>query len=152
MELRELQSIQHKFDQGNAKLTLLSDCLLHINDKHEINLVVESIDQKRGELKFWFAGANYYAKVRISDRGIDDIGTSYRVPIGWIDWGRYSHDADPPIQSNFYDERGILCEEEKQEFYCSFEACDDEKTASVLIRTLQMLASRSIAVNNTIST
>ena len=150
MDTQELKAIQSKFEQGLAKLDLLSRCLSHLGESQGLALEVESVETKQGELGFWFAGTRYAVRIRITDRGIDDVGPSYRVPVGWLDWARgaESGDSGPALQSNYYDDRGILCEEEKQEFYCNFESCDDSRVVGGLARTLQKLASHTIAVNN----
>ena len=94
----------------------------------------------------------FYIRVRITDRDVDDVGTEYRVPVGWLDWGRIddNDDRETPTQSNFYDERGILCELDKQEFYCSFKSCDDDRIRQAMTRKLGALVGRTISLNNTL--
>ena len=72
---------------------------------------------------------DYYVCVRITDRDIDDIGSEYRISVDLLDCGRIDDKGDPEtqIQSNYYDDQGILCELEKEEFYCDFSNCDDDR-------------------------
>jgi hypothetical protein len=75
---------------------------------------------------------------------------SYAVPMGWLDWGRFSPEGrrEAPEQSNYYEERGILLEVDKDEFYCSFQSCDDERLTRGLMQKLERLVGRTLALNN----
>ena len=150
MDIQELKAIQATFEQGIRKLKLLSDCLGRAGEHQGLDIRVEAVDERRGELSFSFAGMMYYVKIRITDRGVDDVGASYRVPNGWLDWGRYTiaGHRESPDETNYYDDRGILCEEDRQEFYCSFADCGDERVVNGLTRKLQRLAAGTIAANN----
>ncbi len=150
MELEELRGMQKKFKQGLEKLELLKSCLTALHRQTGIEVQADTIDRRAGELSFWCAGTGYYVRIRLTDRGIDNIGTDYHVPIGWLDWGRRGPGGgrEAPEQSNYYDERGILCTLEKDEFYCNLQNCDEEKLSKGLLYTLQRLVGRTIAVNN----
>jgi hypothetical protein len=153
MELDEMKGVQGKFKQGLEKLELVNSCLAKLKEQTGLEVVVDSVDKQEGVLTFWFAGTRYYVKIRLTDRGIDNVGTEYNVAIGWLDWGRCSAAGDraSPEQSNYYDERGILCQLEKEEFYCNFENCDEEKLRRGMLYKLQRLVGRTIAVNNAIA-
>jgi hypothetical protein len=150
MELEELRGMQNKFKQGLEKLELLKSCFTALHRQTGIEVEVDTIDRRAGELSFWYAGTGYYVKIRLTDRSIDNIGTDYHVPIGWLDWGRRRPDRDreTPEQSNYYDERGILCTLDNDEFYCNLQNCDEEKLRKGLLYTLQRLVGRTIAANN----
>jgi hypothetical protein len=150
MELDEMKGVQGKFKQGLEKLELVKSCLTKLKAQTGLEVETDSVDKREGVLTFWFAGTRYYVKIRVTDRGIDNIGTDYNVAIGWLDWGRSTAagDRESPEQSNYYDERGILCELEKEEFYCNFENCDEEKLRRGMLYKLQRLVGRTIAVNN----
>jgi len=150
MDVQELQAIQAKFKQGLGKLKDVSACLGRMRKKTGLEISTDPIDEKGGELPFWFAGTQYYVRVRLTDRSIDDIGADARVPIGWLDWGRYGADGQraPAEQTNFFDDRGILCELDKHEFYCNFQDCSEEQLQKGMLSTLQRLVGRTIVVNN----
>jgi hypothetical protein len=153
MELDEMKSVQAKFRQGLEKLDLIRSCLAKLNKQTGLEVEADSVDKREGSLGFWFAGTRYYVKIRLTDRGIDNVGTDYNVAIGWLDWGRY----DPaggrltPEQSNYFDERGILCEMEKEEFYCNFQNCSEDKLRKAMLYKLQRLVGRTITVNNALA-
>ena len=153
MELDEMKSVQAKFKQGLEKLDLIRSCLAKLNKQAGLEVEADSVDKREGSLDFWFAGTKYYVKIRLTDRGIDNVGTDYNVAIGWLDWGR----CDPagnrltPEQSNYFDERGILCEMEKEEFYCNFQNCSEDKLRRAMLHKLQRLVGRTITVNNALA-
>jgi len=153
MELDEMKGVQGKFKQGLEKLELIKSCLTKLKEQTGLEVETDSVDNREGILTFWFAGTRYYVKIRLTDRGIDNVGTDYNVAIGWLDWGRFAGggDRESPEQSNYYDERGILCEIEKEEFYCNFENCDEEKLRRAMLNKLQRLVGRTIAVNNAVA-
>jgi hypothetical protein len=153
MELDEMKGVQGKFKQGLEKLELVKSCLTKLKKQTDLEVEADSVDNREGILTFWFAGTRYYVKIRLTDRGIDNIGTDYNVAIGWLDWGRFTDggDRESPEQSNFYDERGILCKIEREEFYCNFENCNEEKLRRAMLYKLQRLVDRTIAVNNALS-
>jgi hypothetical protein len=153
MELDEMKSVQGKFRQGLEKLDLIRSCLARLEKQMDLDVEVGEVDKREGVLTFWFAGTRYYAKIRLTDRGIDNIGTDYNVAIGWLDWGRFdgSGKTEAPEQSNYFDERGILCEMEKEEFYCSLQNCDEDRLRRGMLYILQRLVGRTIAVNNALS-
>lgn len=150
MQPEEFKAIQAKFRQGIEKLELVRRCLDNLAEKNDIDIAIEDLDKRSGELIFWFAGTKYYSRIRITDRDVDDMEPGFRVPIGLLDWGRYGIGAqnESPDQTNYYDERGILFEQEKEEFYCNFSNCDDPQVSRGLLGTLQKLATRTIAINN----
>jgi len=152
MQESELTAISNKFTQGLEKLKRLEKCLEFLAGEMEFRLESHQIDPVRGELAFTFAGMRFYIRIRVTDRDVDDVGTEYRVPIGWLDWGRFDENdqREAPIQSNFYDDRGILCELEKDEFYCDFQSCSDDRVRRGIVLHLRSLVGRSIALNNTI--
>ncbi len=152
MQQDELKAIGGKFRQGIEKLRLLETCLTSLASGMRLDLHSKGVDEERGELTFLFSGMRFYVRVRITDRDVDDVGTEYRVPVGWLDWGRFdANDArENPIQSNFFDERGILCEIGKQELYCNFENCDDEQVRRAMLQKFNALVDRAIAANNTL--
>jgi hypothetical protein len=153
MEMDEMKAVQGKFKQGLDKLDLIKTCLSNLNKQTGLDVEVDSLDKREGILTFWFAGTRYYVKIRLTDRGIDNIGTDYNVAIGWLDWGRFDagDTREAPEQSNFFDERGILCKMEKEEFYCNFQDCDEEKLRMGMLYKLQRLVGRTIAVNNALT-
>jgi hypothetical protein len=153
MELDEMKAVQGKFKQGVDKLELVKSCLAKLNKQTGLDVEVDSLDKREGILTFWFAGTRYYVKIRLTDRGIDNIGTDYNVAIGWLDWGRFDARGyrDLPEQSNYFDERGILCQLEKEEFYCNFQNCDEEKLRKGMLYKLQRLVGRTITVNNALT-
>ena len=144
----ELKTIQAKFRQGIEKLELLSQCLTNLAEKQGFDITIEGLDRTAGELTFWFSGARYYIHIRITDRDVDDMEPGFRVPMGQLDWGRYYNGRETPDQTNYYDERGILCELEKEEFYCSFGDCDDPRVAMGITSVLKKMVTRTIAINN----
>ena len=150
MQSEELKSIDGKFRQGVGKLHLLEKCLANFASRVGFSIAVRECDETRGELSFFFAGVRYYVRVRITDRDIDDIGAEFRVPVGWLDWGRFDENdvREAPIQSNYFDEPGILCEFEKEEFYCNFQDCEDDRVRRSLLLKLSKLVGRTIALNN----
>ena len=150
MRTEELIAIQEKFDQGVQKLYLLNTCLQSVSAAMGLKVTATPVEESRGMLRFCFAGADYYVRVRVTDRDVDDVGGEYRVPIGWLDWGLINDDgvADGAVQSNYYDDRGILCELEKEEFYCDFSSCGDDRVHRGMSSNLSKLVGRSIALNN----
>jgi hypothetical protein len=153
MELDEMEAMQGKFKQGLEKLELIKSCLAKLKKRTNLDVEAEPVDKQEGILTFWFAGTRYYVKIRLTDRGVDNIGTDYNVAIGWLDWGRFgaAGNREAPEQSNFFDERGILCEIEKEEFYCNFQNCNEEKLHRAMLYKLQRLVSRTITANNTLT-
>jgi hypothetical protein len=153
MELDEMEAMQGKFKQGLEKLELIKSCLAKLKKRTNLDVETEPVDKREGILTFWFAGTRYYAKIRLTDRGVDNIGTDYNVAIGWLDWGRFgpAGNREAPEQSNFFDERGILCEIEKEEFYCNFQNCNEEKLNRTMLYKLQRLVNRTITANNTLT-
>jgi hypothetical protein len=153
MELEELNDVQGKFKQGVEKLELVKSCLTKLNKQNGLEVEVDSVDKREGILSFWFAGTRYYVKVRLTDRGIDNIGTDYNVAIGWLDWGRFNAGGsrEAPEQSNYFDERGVLCKIEQEEFYCTFQNCDEEKLHRSMLHKLQRLVGRTISLNNALT-
>ena len=150
MRQEELLAIQKKFEQGVEKLKLLKRCLATVTKGMGISINSESEDMAGGELRFWFAGMDFYVRIRITDRDVDDVGPEYRVAVGWLDWGCIDTDGtlDAPMLTDFYDERGILCELEREEFYCNFTDRDDQRVHESIRLKLGKLVGRSIAVNN----
>ncbi len=150
MDLDELKALEIKFQQGLERLRELSDCLKTVGARADIALETDDIDERQGELPFWFAGARYYVRIRLTDRTIDDVGVPYGAPIGWLDWGRYGADGRPDRaeQSDFYDSQGVMCESEKQAFHGDLKTCGDKRLEQALLHTMQRLVSRTIAVNN----
>ena len=153
MELDEMKAVQGKFKQGLEKLDQVRSCLAHLRKQLDLDVEAEEVDKREGLFPFWFAGTKYYVKIRLTDRGIDDIGTDYNVAIGWLDWGRFNGTGktEAPEQSNFFDERGILCEMEQERFYCNLENCNEERLRKGMLYILQRLVGRTIAVNNALS-
>jgi len=153
MEMDELLALQGKFEQGLEKLELIKSCLAKLNKQTGLKVEVDAVDKRAGILTFWYAGGRYYVKIRLTDRGIDNIGTEHNVTIGWLDWGRFGSEGglQEPEQSNYYDERGILCELEKEEFYCNFRNCNEEKLRRGMLYKLQRLIQKTIAVNNAVT-
>lgn len=150
MDTEELKALQAKFHQGMEKLGLIRSCLAGLQQRAGLEVATEEVDPRQGELCFWFAGQRYYVRVRLTDRGVDNVGAAYNVPIGWLDWGRFSAQGvrEAPEQSNYFDDRGILCELEKEEFYCNFRDCEDQRLLKGMLLKLQRLVGRTIAVNN----
>lgn len=146
----ELKTIAVKFQQGIEKLKLLQSCLRELQKLYGYDLPIEGINENAGELIFWFAGSKYYIKIRITDKDVDQQQPEYKVPIGWLDWGRFNSEGlrETPENTNYFDERGILCELEKKEFYCNFKDCGDERIIRGLTQKLQKLVSRALAINN----
>jgi hypothetical protein len=153
MELDEMKAVQGKFKQGLEKLELIKSCLAKLNKQTGLEVEAGPVDSREGLLPFWFAGTRYYVRIRLTDRGVDNIGTDYNVAIGWLDWGRYGAEGkrDAPEQSNYFDERGILCQMEKEEFYCNFQNCNEEKLRKAMLYKLQRLVGRTITVNNALT-
>ena len=152
MQESELLAISGKFRQGLERLKRLDECLDVLAGELKLSVDSHQIDSVRGELVFVFAGMKFFIRIRVTDRDVDDVGTDSRVPIGWLDWGRFDENdcRDAPIQSNFYDDRGILCEYGKDEFYCSFDDCTDERARHGMLIHLSALVGRSIALNNAV--
>ena len=150
MQPEEFKAIDKKFKQGLEKLEQMRQCLKHVAGKEGIDLPIDQLDRKAGELTFWYAGTKYYIRIRITDMDVDDLEPGYRVPNGSLDWGRYtaSDRRESAEQTNYYDERGIMCDVGKEEFYCTFADCDDKKVRTGLMDKLHRLASRTIAINN----
>ena len=158
MELEELKALQAIFRDGLEKLSLLETCLADIKARNGLDIQIAELNERGGFLTFWFAGTLYYIQIRITDRNIDDtgredIGVEYRVPIGWLDWGRHDNRGRPeiPDQSNYYDDRGILCNLDKEEFYCSLQP-GDTRLEKVLLQKLQRLVGKTVAMNISRST
>ena len=153
MHLNEIKAVAAKFKQGLEKLELLKMCMASFASAEGLPITAGAVDEGIGELTFYFAGMRFYIRIRVADRDVDDVGTEYRVPIGWIDWGRIGPDGayHEPDQSNFFDERGILCELEKEEFYCSFQNCEDERAVRGMASRFSQLISRAITINNTMT-
>ena len=153
MELDEMKAVQGKFKQGLEKLEFIKICLDTLKKQTDLDVEADPVDQREGVLTFWFAGTRYYVKIRLTDRGVDNIGTDYNVAIGWLDWGRIgtAGTREAAEQSNYYDERGILCEIEKEEFYCNFQNCDEEKLRRAMLYKMQRLVGRTITVNNALT-
>jgi hypothetical protein len=153
MELDEMKAVQEKFEQGLERLELIKSCLAKLKKQTDLEVDADPVDKREGLLTFWFAGTRYYVKIRLTDRGVDNIGTDYNVAIGWLDWGRYGATGAPqaPEQFNFFDDRGILCEMEKEEFYCNFQNCNEEKLRRAMLYKLQRLVGRTITVNNALT-
>lgn len=150
MEREELKRVQSKFNQGLQKLELVRNCLSRLAQIGSVEMHIGAIDNERGELAFFFAGVRYYVRIRITDRSIEGVGADYNVPIGWFDWGAFDINdvRQKHIQSNYFDERGILCNIEKEEFYCDFSDCDDPRIQEGLQLKLQRLVGRTVAQNN----
>jgi len=85
MERSELKNVQSKFKQGLKKLELLQACLRRLAEEGIAEISVKNIDNESGELLFRYAGTCYYIRIRITDRGIENVGPEYNVPIGWLD-------------------------------------------------------------------
>ncbi len=153
-ELEELKALQAIFRDGLEKLSLLEAYLADTKARNALDIEFDELNERDGVLNFWFAGTKYYVKVRITDRNLDDrglegdIGLEYRVPIGWLDWGRYNsrNQREIPEQSDYYDDRGILCNLDKEEFYCSLQP-GDKRLEKVLLQKLQRLVSKTVAMN-----
>jgi len=153
MELDEMKAVQGKFKQGLEKLDFIKSCLAKLKKQTDLDVDVDQLDKREGVLTFWFAGTCYYVKIRLTDRGVDNIGTDYNVAVGWLDWGRFAAggNREAPVQSNYFDERGILCEIDKEEFYCNFQNCNEEKLRKAMLYKLQRLVGRTITVNNALA-
>ncbi len=150
MDMEQLKGLQVKFRQGVEKLELLGDCLGKLGSSQGLDLSVLGVDAEEGELDFRFAGTRYYVRVRLTDRSVGDPGMSYSVPMGWLDWGRYGTAGlrEPAEQSNYYEERGMLCDLDKDEFYCSLTSLEDERLQRGLLQKLARLVGRTVAQNN----
>jgi hypothetical protein len=150
MDVEQLKGLQVKFRQGVEKLGLLGQCLDGLGRSQGLDLRVLGVDPEEGELCLRFAGTRYYVRVRLTDRSVGDPGMSYSVPMGWLDWGRYNAAGlrEPAEQSNYYEERGLLCELDKDEFYCSLTHCEDERLQRGLLQKLARLVGRTVAQNN----
>ena len=154
-ELEELKAMQAIFRDGLEKLSLLKTYLADTKARNALDIEIEKVNERDGVLNFWFAGTKYYVKARITDRNIDDrgleddIGLEYRVPIGWLDWGGYNSrdQREIPEQSDYYDDRGILCNLDQEEFYCSLQP-GDNRLEKVLLQKLQRLVGKTVAMNN----
>ena len=145
-----MKGLQLKFHQGLEKLGLLGKCLEKLGKAAGLDLAVLGVDSGEGELAFRFAGTRYYVRVRLTDRSVGDPGMSYSVPMGWLDWGRYGAAGlrEPAEQSNYYEERGMLCDLDKDEFYCSLRSFEDERLQKGLLQKLARLVGRTVAQNN----
>lgn len=150
MDVDQLKGLQVKFRQGVEKLHLLGKCLEKLGRDQGLDLRVLSVEEEEGELVFRFAGTRYYVRARLTDRSVGDPGMSYSVPMGWLDWGRFDVAGlrEPPEQANYYEERGILLELDKDEFYCNFSSCEDERLQRGLLQKLARLVGRTVAQNN----
>jgi hypothetical protein len=150
MDVDQLKDLQVKFRQGVEKLHLLGKCLEKLGRDQGLDLRVLSVEEEVGELVFRFAGTRYYVRARLTDRSVGDPGMSYSVPMGWLDWGRFDVAGlrEPPEQANYYEERGILCDLDKDEFYCNFSSCEDERLQRGLLQKLARLVGRTVAQNN----
>ena len=150
MDTEQLKELQVKFRQGVEKLELLGACLEQLGRAQGLELRVLGVDAEEGELDFRFAGTRYYVRARLTDRSVGDPGMSYSVPMGWLDWGRYSSGGlrEAPEQSNYYEERGILLELDKDEFYCNLSSCEEERLQRGLLQKLARLVGRTVAQNN----
>ena len=146
----KLRILDGKFKQGLEKLRLLRRCLTELQKKNGYELPMENIDENAGELAFWFAGGKYYIRIRITDKDVDQQQPEYKVPIGWLDWGRFNANGnrEAPESTNYFDDRGILCELEKEEFYCNFKDCTDERVVQGLTQKLDKLVSKALSINN----
>jgi hypothetical protein len=150
MDVEQLRGLQLKFRQGQEKLELLGRCLDGLGKAQGLDIRVLGVDGEEGELAFRFAGTKYYVRVRLADRSVGDPGMSYAVPMGWLDWGRFSLDGrrEAPEQSTYFEERGILCDLDKDQFYCNLQSCDDERLTRGLLQKLDRLVGRTLALNN----
>jgi len=150
MDVDQLKGLQVKFRQGVEKLHLLGKCLEKLGRDQGLDLRVLNVEEEEGELVFRFAGTRYYVRARLTDRSVGDPGMSYSVPMGWLDWGRFDVAGlrEPPEQANYYEERGILLELDKDEFYCNFSSCEDERLQRGLLQKLARLVGRTVAQNN----
>jgi hypothetical protein len=150
MDIEQLKGLQVKFRQGVEKLGLLGKCLEQLGRSQGLDLRVLGVDAEEGELDFRFAGTRYYVRARLTDRSVGDPGMSYSVPMGWLDWGRYGASGlrEPAESSNYYEERGILCDLDKEEYYCSLADFEDERLQRGLMQKLARLAARTVAQNN----
>ena len=150
MDTEQLKEMQVKFRQGLEKLDLLCKCLAMVGQAQQLELHMLGLDREEGELAFRFAGTRYYVRIRLTDRQVGYPGAAYSVPTGWLDWGRYGPDGrrEPPEQANYYEERGILCDLDKDEFYCNFASCDDERLQRGLLQKLSRLVERTVALAN----
>jgi hypothetical protein len=150
MDVEQLKGLQIKFRQGLEKLELLGKCLARIGQAHGLDIGLLGVDGEQGELTFRFAGTKYYVRVRLTDRSVGDPGMSYAVPMGWLDWGRFgaSGERQAPEQTNYYEERGLLCDLDKDQFYCNLQSCDDQRLARGLLQKLERLVVRTVALNN----
>jgi len=145
-----MKGLQLKFRQGLEKLELLGKCLARLGKAVGLDLTVLGMDTAEGELDFRFAGTRYYVRLRLTDRSVGDPGMSYSVPMGWLDWGRYNAagQREPPEQANYYEEQGILCDVDKEEFFCNFSSCEEERLQRGLLQKLARLVGRTVAQNN----
>ena len=146
----ELRLLQGVFKTGHGKLEAIAGYIEKVRKENSLDFLVDGIDEKKGELTFWFAGTQYYTKIRLTDRDVEDVGPEYRAPMGWLDWGRCNRFGrmEPPEQSNFYDEKGILCELDGKEYFCNMQTSANEQIMTVLLNTLSKLIRKTIAVNN----
>ena len=147
VDTSELKALQGKFQQGLERLHQLSRCLQEVSTRNDVRVSVEPVDEVSGELPFWFAGTRYYVRIRLTDRSVDDVGVEYSVPMGWLDWGRYG-DTQKAQQSDFYDDKGVLCESEKVPYHCDLSDCGSSQLEQGLLHTVQRLVARTVAVNN----
>ena len=150
MDTEQLKEMQVKFRQGLEKLDLLGKCLAMVGQAQQLELHLLGLDSVEGEFAFRFAGTKYYVRIRLTDRQVGYPGAAYSVPTGWLDWGRYGLDGrrEPPEQTNYFEERGILVDLDKDEFYCNFASCEDERLQRGLLQKLSRLVERTIAQNN----
>ena len=79
MDVQELQAMQAKFKQGLGKLKELSACLGRMRKRTGLEIVTDPIDEKAGELPFWFAGTRYFVRVRLTDRSIGLLSAGFAV-------------------------------------------------------------------------
>ena len=152
MEFEELKTIEAKFSQGIEKLNRLTECFQELKKRGLVGITIEEVDTVNGELTFYSAGTRYYVRIRITDRSLEDIGTDYKVPLGWLDWGSFDINnlRMHPDHSNFYDDKGVFWELEGKEFYSDLKNCEDEKLTKAMLLKLQRLAAATIARNNTL--
>jgi hypothetical protein len=150
MDVEQLKGLQIKYRQGLEKLEMLGKCLAKIGQAQGLDVRVLGVNGEEGELTFRFAGTKYFVRVRLTDRSVGDPGMSYAVPMGWLDWGRFARGGqrEAPEQTNYFEEQGILCDVDKDQFYCNFQNCDDERLTRGLLQKLERLVGRTVALNN----
>lgn len=150
MEKEEFRALEGRFKQGLEKLELIRARLADLAGRLGVGIDTEPLRGREGEVVFWFAGARYYARVRIADRSLDDGGPPVTVPIGWIDWGQFdlsgAHGAAD--QSTSFDDRGVLFVVDKEEVYCDVGRSDDPVVGRALSSLLSRLVARAMAANS----